>query len=165
MEKINENVKNNEVEECNEHLVLLSNVADGKPILKELIDDEMIYNPDGVKCGRVVDILVLDKKNRDGQAYEQIQLVIEGDDNRRYTKNWSVDFTRKYFNQLGVKSADVIHAMCVFKVSQARFKNIGMFMFVKEIEDAGIDGRSCYATWAYEDEATDFTERLKKLGL
>lgn len=142
----------------NKKLFILDKVEEGEAAFNEMVKDEMIYNPDGAKYGRIVDILVLDKKTREGQAYEQIQLVIEGSDKKRYTKNWSVDFCRKYFNQLGVKSADIHHAMIVFKISDTRFKRMGMFMFCVTDGEAVIPE-------AYEDEGTDFSERLKKLGL
>ena len=141
-----------------ETLFILDRVEEGKVAFDEMVKDEIIYNPDGCKYGRVTDVLVLDKKTREGQAYEQIQLVIEGSDKRRYTKNWSVDFCRKYLGQLGVKAADIHHAMVVFKVVDAKFKRLGMFMFCKT------DGEAV-CTEPYEDEGTDFSERLKKLGL
>lgn len=142
----------------NKKLFIIDKVEDGAAAFDQMVDDEMIYNPEGCKYGRVVDILVLDKKTREGQAYEQIQLVIEGSDRKRYTKNWSVDFCRKYFNQLEVKSPDIHHAMVVFKISDARFKRVGMFMFC-------VTNGEYVMTEPYEDEGTDFSERLKKLGL
>lgn len=140
------------------NIIILEKVTEGKEILEEIVKDEQIFNPEGVKAGRIVDILVLDKKTREGQPYEQIQLVIEGTDSKRYTKNWSVDFCRKYFNQIGVKAADIHHAMVIFKLTDSKFKRAGMFMFVENIEGAPF-------TCPYEDEGTDFSERLKKLGL
>lgn len=142
----------------NKQLFILDKIEEGAAAFDEMVKDEIIYNPEGCKYGRIVDILVLDKKTREGQAYEQIQLVIEGSDRKRYTKNWSVDFCRKYFNQMGVKSADIHHAMVVFKVTDTRFKRIGMFMFC-------VTDGVCVTTEPYEEEGTDFSERLKKLGL
>lgn len=142
----------------NKQLFILDKIEEGQTAFDEMVKDEVIYNPEDCKYGRIVDILVLDKKTREGQAYEQIQLVIEGSDRKRYTKNWSVDFCRKYFNQLGVKSADIHHAMVVFKIIDTRFKRIGMFMFCVTDDDY-------ITTEPYEEEGTDFSERLKKLGL
>lgn len=142
----------------NKQLFILDAIEEGQAAFDDMVKGEVIYNPEGCKYGRIVDILVLDKKTREGQAYEQIQLVIEGSDRKRYTKNWSVDFCRKYFNQLGVKSADIHHAMVIFKITDTRFKRIGMFMFCVTDGD--------YVTIEpYEEEGTDFSERLKKLGL
>lgn len=142
----------------NKHLFILDKIEEGEAAFNEMVEDEIIYNPEGCKYGRIVDILVLDKKTREGQAYEQIQLVIEGSDRKRYTKNWSVDFCRKYFNQIGIKSVDIHHAMVVFKVNDTRFKRVGMFMFCVTDDEFVV-------TEPYEEEGTDFSERLKKLGL
>lgn len=142
----------------NKHLFILDKIEEGTAAFEEMVKDEIIYNPEGCKYGRIVDILVLDKKTREGQAYEQIQLVIEGSDRKRYTKNWSVDFCRKYFNQIGIKSVDIHHAMVIFKITDTRFKRIGMFMFC-------VTDGEYVTTEPYEEEGTDFSERLKKLGL
>lgn len=142
----------------NKQLFIIDRLEDGNVPFGNMVDCGVIYNPEGCRYGRIVDILVLDKKTREGQAYEQIQLVIEGSDRKRYTKNWSVDFCRKYFNQLGVKSADIHHAMVVFKINDTRFKRIGMFMFC-------VTDGEYVTTEPYEEEGTDFSERLKKLGL
>lgn len=141
---------------------LTNNVAEGKVDFDEMVKDEIIYNADSVKFGRIVDVIVLDKKTREGQPYEQIQLVIEGEDRKRYTKNWSVDFCRKYLNQLGVKAADLHHAMVVFKITEPKFKRLGMFMFCIIVE--GENGHYI-STEPFQEEGTDYSERLKKLGL
>lgn len=137
-------------------------VEEGKAAFDEMVKNEVIYNADGAKFGRIVDVIVLDKKTREGQPYEQIQLVIEGEDRKRYTKNWSVDFCRKYLNQLGVKAADLHHAMVVFKIAEQKFKRLGMFIFCVIADN---DDGEYVVTEPYQEEGTDYSERLKKLGL
>lgn len=133
-----------------------------KDALKAMISDDYFNNPDDIKIGAIENIEVKTCKTRDGQEFEQIIFHVRSDDGKQYHKRMSVDFTRKYFNQIGVKAKDIIGQTVVFKVKN-KFKECGMFAFLSyEKED---DDHACYVVNYFRDEGDDFMAKLEKLGL
>lgn len=133
-----------------------------KEALKEMISDEYFNNPDDIKIGNVENIEVKSCRTRDGQEFDQIIFHVRADDGKQYHKRMSVDFTRKYLNQIGVKAKDIIGQTIVFKVKN-KFKECGMFAFLsyeKEDED-----HAYYVVNYFRDEEEDFMAKLEKLGL
>lgn len=133
-----------------------------KDILKEMIADDYFNSPDDVKIGSIENIEVKTCKTKEGQEFEQIIFHVRSDDGKQYNKRMSVDFTRKYFNQLGVKARDLIGQAVVFKVKN-KYKECGMFAFLSVEQEDGED--PCYVVNYFRDEEDDFMARLEKLGL
>lgn len=128
-----------------------------------LLENEVFYNPDGICAGYIENLEVLDRKNRDGQEYTQLQFNVKTADGKRYSKRYSTDFAHKYLVQLGVKAAETQGCMVVFKPT-GKYKNIGWWAFVASTEEEGED--PVYEICPYQDDSTaDIAERLKKLGL
>lgn len=146
----------------NEKLIYDTRKAELDQMLGALISDETVYNDDGMLIGNISAIKVLERKTREGQPYNQIELCVRSTDGKTFTKRWSVDFTRKFLQQVGVKAEEIEGAVVIFK-QKDNFRNIGFFAFVIAISDengeVGLDIRR------YIDEGTDFKDALKKLGL
>lgn len=146
----------------NEKLIYDTRKAELDQMLGALISDETVYNDDGMLIGNISAIKVLERKTREGQPYNQIELSVRSTDGKTFTKRWSVDFTRKFLQQVGVKAEEIEGAVVIFK-QKDNFRNIGFFAFVVGICDengeVGLDIRR------YIDEGTDFKDALKKLGL
>ncbi len=135
-----------------------------QPILDYLIKEDVFYtDPKSLEIGKIESIEVLDKTTRDKQNYSQIQLNVRANDGKKYVKQWSIDFTRKYLTQIGFKAKDIVNAVVVFKPDN-RFKNIKAFMFVTWGNDA--TGSIYYEITPYvnEDDA-NVLARLDKLGI
>lgn len=127
-------------------------------ILDTLIDNGDIFNPDGIQIGRVVDVEVLNRKNRDGQEYQKIQIDVASVKGNSYVKQYSVDFYRKFLTQLGIKSKDLKNVTVVFKPT-GKFKNIGFISF------AYYDDEKTPHIYSYIDESQDYSKILEGLGL
>lgn len=130
-----------------------------KDTMKELIDEDIFFNPDGLQLAKIELIEVLDRQNATTkEKYEQIRVNVRTAENKSFNKVWSTDFTRKFFNQIGFKSKDMDGAVVVIKPT-GRFKAIGYFAFLMRDDD----GKPCAVQ--YQDESLDFAARLEKLGI
>lgn len=138
-----------------------------KPTLEEMKKDEVFFNPDGIEIGEITEINVLDRKTREGNAFQQVELVVRAEDGKTYKKRYSVDFYRKFGNQIGYKAIETIGASVVFK-PQPKYKNIGWFAYVVQIEvNQDEDGNVVYDynVYQYIDDENDSKEKLEKLGI
>ena len=61
--------------------------------------------PSDCKIGYVTEVALLERKTREGQSFNQIQFEVLSE-GRKYRKRYSIDFCRKYLNQLKVKAAE-----------------------------------------------------------
>lgn len=153
-----------EVEE-KANLVFSTKSSDNlKLILDSMIKDEVFYsNPATLEIGKIESIEVLDKETREKQKYSQIQINVRSAEGKRYTKQWSVEFTRKYLNQIGYKAKDIINAVVIFK-PDTRFKNIKAFMFLTNLVDDTEEPQYALAPFINEEDA-NVLARLEKLGI
>lgn len=131
-----------------------------KDVMKELVDEELFFNPEGIQLAKIELIEVLDKTNMTTkEKYEQIRVNVRTSENKSFNKVWSTDFTRKFFTQIGHKSSEMDGAVVAIKPT-GRYKSIGYFAFLMEDEDTGD-----YHIVQYQDESLDFKSRLEKLGI
>lgn len=119
--------------------------------------------PSDCKIGYVTEVAVLERKTREGQSFNQIQFEVLSE-GRKYRKRYSIDFCRKYLNQLKVKAAECKLSIVIFKVNEAMYRSIGYFAFI----DAAVNpdtGATDYFSCPYVDEGADYSAQLEKLGL
>ena len=138
-----------------------------KPTLEEMKKEEVFFNPDGIEIGEITEINVLERKTREGNSFQQVELVVRAEDGKTYKKRYSVDFYRKFGNQIGYKAIETIGATVVFK-PQPKYKNIGWFAYVTQIEvNQDEDGNVVYdyGVYQYIDDENDSKEKLEKLGI
>ena len=138
-----------------------------KPTLEKMKKDNIFFNPDGIEIGEIVEINILDRKTREGNAFQQVELIVRAEDGKIYKKRYSVDFYRKFGNQIGYKALETIGASVVFK-PQPKYKNIGWFAYIAEtIHDRDEDGNAIYDydIYQYIDDENDSKEKLEKLGI
>lgn len=146
----------------NEKLIYDTRKAELDQMLGALISDETVYNDEGMLIGNISAIKVLERKTREGQPYNQIEISVRSTEGKTYTKRWSVDFTRKFLQQVGVKAEEIEGAVVIFK-QKDNFRNIGFFAFVVGISDE--DGEVGLDIRRYIDDGINFKDALKKLGL
>ena len=138
-----------------------------KATLEEMKKNDIFFNPDGIEIGEIAEINVLDRKTREGNAFQQVELVVRAEDGKTYKKRYSVDFYRKFGNQIGYKAIETMGATVVFK-PQPKYKNIGWFAYVIRIEaNKDEDGNVVYDydVYQYIDDENDSKEKLEKLGI
>lgn len=139
-------------------LIKKISVKEQDELLKALSENGELRNPEGVKIALLENIEVLDRKNRDGQEFNQIQLDFIASDGKRFKKTFSVDFARKLFTQLETNSEGLYDTIWVIKPT-GLYKNVGFFA-VCALNDDGTP-----VIVSYVDDALDFKAKLKKLGL
>lgn len=138
-----------------------------KSTLEKMKKDDVFFNPDGIEIGEIAEINVLDRKTREGNAFQQVELVVRAEDGKTYKKRYSVDFYRKFGNQIGYKAIETIGATVVFK-PQPKYKNIGWFAYVTQIphtQDENGNVSYEYDIYQYIDDENDSKEKLEKLGI
>lgn len=138
-----------------------------KPTLDEMKKNDVFFNPEGIEIGEISEINVLDRKTREGNAFQQVELVVRAQDGKMYKKRYSVDFYRKFGNQIGYKAIETIGASVVFK-PQPKYKNIGWFAYILQTPiNQDENGKIIYGydIYQYIDDENDSKEKLEKLGI
>lgn len=103
------------------------------------------------------------RKDETKTTFSMIDLQVTSK-GKNFRKSYSVDFLRKYLNQLGVKAENLFGAAVMFKTKD-KFKNISYLAVIgtnKNDDQSDI----VFVTIPYVDEADqDVLKKLKDLGL
>ena len=119
--------------------------------------------PADAELGNIVKIEVPERRTKEGATFYVVRLEVKFIDGKRYYKQYSVDFFRKYANQLGIKAQDVMGALVLAKRT-TEYKRISFFSFVGETVDAET-GEVTFEALPYINEEEDMTSIFNKLGI
>lgn len=130
------------------------------------IDEEFlkVMNEAGYIHGTIINVEPRKITPRDDRPeFTMVDIYVKDIKGRRFKKSYSVDFIRKYLNQLNITVIDLAGKQVLFK-QRDEFKNISALTFiaVKELDD----GSGVYPIQvSYINEPKDDTQRWKSLGL
>lgn len=119
--------------------------------------------PPDVELGNIVKIELPERKTKEGATFYVIRFEVRFIDGKKYYKQYSVDFFRKYAKQLGIKAQDVMGALVIAKRT-SEFKRISFFSFVGETVDT-TTGEATFEVLPYINEEEDLTSVFDKLGI
>lgn len=125
---------------------------------KNFRENEIIA--EGHMLGTVIDIRPRECKGKDGNKFTLIEIVIRGEDNKRYKKSYSVDFMRKYLNQLKIKINSLKECAVSFRPS-GDYNNAAAVGFIGASDEDLSDVSIHY----YINEETSYDDYFEKLGL
>lgn len=122
---------------------------------------EINHTSTEVKIGRLVaaNVVKVVPKDTTKPQFDKIVLVVRGIDSKVYTKDFNVDFIRKYCAQNRIKLSQAENFPVVFKIGS--YKKIGFFAFVATSIETGLP----VAYTDYEEIPESDNEKLEKLGL
>lgn len=143
-------------------LIAENNKQKLEDIMQALREGEVFYNSDGIEIGSVESIELLDRKSSTGQDYVQVQFNVKSADGKNYNKRYSTDFTRDYMGQLGIKTAESVGKVVVFKPT-GKFKSIGWWAFVELVEEE--NNKYPDIVPYRDDNIQNIKDRLEKLKL
>lgn len=89
--------------------------------------------------------------------FKMVDVFITANKNKLYKKSFSVDFARKFFQQLGYKVRECIGAKVLITIKKP-YNNVGYLSFLTEN-----DGE--LSIWKYQDFSDDADKQLDELGL
>lgn len=115
---------------------------------------------EGHLLGTVIDIRPRECKGKDGNKFTLIEFIIRGEDNKRYKKSYSVDFMRKYLNQMKFKINNLKNCAVSFRPS-GDYNNAAAVGFIGADNEDFSDIRVHY----YVNEETSYDDYFEKLGL
>lgn len=125
---------------------------------KTLMESGII--PEGHMVGIVIDIRPKECKGKDGNKFTLIEFIIRGADNKRYKKSYSVDFMRKYLNQMNIKINSLKECAVSFRPS-GDYNNAAAVGFIGASDEDLCDVSVHY----YVNEETSYDDYFEKLGL
>lgn len=131
--------------------------------LKENAADiqEINHTSTEVKIGKLVaaNVVKVVPKDTTKPQFDKIVLVVKELGGKVHTKDFNVDFMRKYCAQNRIKLSQAENFPVVFKIGQ--YKKIGFFAFVATDMETGLP----VAYTDYEEIPESDNEKLEKLGL
>lgn len=139
-----------------------TNAQELEEILKNATDTKLLRNAKDCCIGYIDKVKIDECENSEnGQKFTMVRLIIVNEKGKEFKKSYSLEFYRKYINQLGVKSIDLKDTAVIFK-KKDRFNNISAFLPLQIDED----GKMSVFTYEDEDEnGEDWRKALEKLGI
>lgn len=122
--------------------------------LDELREDLGV--PIAAGLGEITNYAVRECNGANGK-FKMVDIFVTANKNKVYRKSFSVDFARKFFNQLGYKVRECIGAK-VFITVKKPYNNVGYMSFIVE-DDGELN------VWKYQEFSEDADKQLDELGL